>query len=161
MHGGPQESDRRPGTENLAAIVGLTLALERFVPEPVFKPARLKPLTDDLWDWLATLPGVRPRGSRSLRLSNTVAFTVAGADSLALLANLDLEGICASSGAACSSGALVPSHVVEALNPPGHPTGAFVRFSLGPYATADQVQHVKKVLMDVLARCRAGEQTWV
>lgn len=102
--GGSHENERRAGTENLAGIIGFVEALERFVRTPVFAKERLAPLTGRLIQLIDRLPGVQFVGSRERRLANTVAFVVEGSDSIPLLAGLDLERICASSGSACSAG---------------------------------------------------------
>ena len=91
---------------------------------PVFAAERLAPLTARLIRLVDGLPGVQFVGSRDQRLVNTVSFVVPGSDSITLLAGLDLEGICASSGSACSAGSLEPSHVVKALGL-GHGAGEF------------------------------------
>ena len=116
LFGGGHANERRAGTENLAGVIGLVEALERFVREPVFPKDLL--LSFDRPS--AEPPGSSwkacgPVGSRHERLANTVSFVVEGADNIALLAGLDLEGICASSGSACSAGSLEPSHVIRAL----------------------------------------------
>jgi len=152
--GGGHENERRAGTENLAGIIGFTDALHRFVPEPVFKHEHLAPLADALIDMADGLEGVRFVGSRKNRLENTVAFVVEGSDSFALLAGLDLEGICASSGSACSAGSLEPSHVVRALGYDEKLAKALVRFSLGRESTMQDVEHVKSVLPEVIRRTR-------
>jgi cysteine desulfurase len=92
------------------------------------------------------------RGSLTRRLSNTVAFTVRGCDSIALLAGLDLEGVCASSGSACSAGSLEPSHVILALGVPKDEANSLVRFSLGRESTLEEVEQVEKVLPEVIER---------
>ncbi len=155
--GGNQENERRPGTENLAGIVGLVEALERFVPTPVFDRQRLRPLTDRLIRLIDGLPGVQFIGSRNERLCNTVAFVAEGSDSLPLLAGLDLEGICASSGSACSAGSLEPSHVVQALGMDKRLHSSLIRFSLGRESSPEEVEHVEAVLPEVVRR--ASKQT--
>ena len=115
IFGGGHENERRAGTENVPGIIGFVEALERFVPRPVFDPNLLGPLTDRLLLLVKRLDRVHFVGSPSHRLANTLAFVVEGSDSIALLAGLDLEGICASSGSACSAGSLTPSHVILAL----------------------------------------------
>jgi cysteine desulfurase len=156
--GGPQELERRAGTENLAGIVGLASALERFVAPPVFDRARLGLLSQRLIELVDRLSGAGAvfRGSRQHRLVNTVAFTVAGCDSTALLAGLDLEGICASSGSACSAGALEPSHVLQALGVPSAQARSLVRFSLGRETTLAEVERVEAVLPKVIAQIQAA-----
>lgn len=155
LRGGSHELDRRAGTENLAAIAGLTAALERFVPSPVFAREQLAPLALQLRAALAPLPGVTLRSPAGGSLANTVAFTVAGTDSIALLAALDLEGICAASGSACSSGALEPSHVIQALGVASAEAGSLVRLSLGRENTATEIATVAALLPGLIARCRS------
>jgi cysteine desulfurase len=152
--GGSHENERRAGTENLAGIVGLVEALERFVRTPVFNREKLSPLTGRLIRLIDRLPGVQFVGSREHSLANTVAFVVDGSDSLPLLAGLDLEGICASSGSACSAGSLEPSHVIEALGVDKGLTNSLVRFSLGRDSTSVEVEHVENILPEVLRRAR-------
>ena len=98
--------------------------------------------------------GVVFRGSRTHRLANTVAFSVRNADSITLLAGLDLEGVCASSGSACSAGSLEPSHVLLALGVERDAANSLVRFSLGPETSLEEVEHVERVLPKVIARAQ-------
>jgi cysteine desulfurase len=156
LFGGGHENERRAGTENLAGIIGLAEAVERFVPTPVFGAAHLAPLRDRLTALADSLPGVHFRGSRAHRLANTVAFTVEGCDSIALMAGLDLEGVCASSGSACSAGSLEPSHVMVAMGVDKQQANALVRFSLGRDSTAEEVGVVEQVLPRVITRIRGG-----
>jgi cysteine desulfurase len=93
-------------------------------------------------------------GSRNHRLANTVSFLVRGSDSIALLAGLDLEGICASSGSACSAGSLEPSHVISALGVEPDLANSLVRFSLGRESTAEEVEWVESVLPKVILRAQ-------
>jgi cysteine desulfurase len=156
LFGGAHENERRAGTENMAAISGLAEAMERFVVPPVFEAERLKPLTQDLIDCVSEINGAEFVGSREQRLSNTVSFVVKGADSIALLGGLDIEGICASSGSACSAGSLEPSHVVAALGRPAS-ANALVRFSLGRESSTDEVSFVCRVLPEVIRRAQLGQ----
>ncbi len=155
LFGGGHENERRAGTENLPAIIGLTEAMERFVKTPVFAKDHLLPLTRRLIsfvDKLSSSHGTVLRGAREERLSNTVAFTVRSCDSIALLAGLDLEGICASSGSACSAGSLEPSHVILALGVERKEANSLVRFSLGRESTLDEIILVENILPEVIAR---------
>ena len=152
--GGGHENERRAGTENLAGIIGFTEALERFVPVAVFARAHLEPLTSALLAAIAAGPGVRFVGARQGRLANTVAVVVEHADSIALLAGLDMEGICASSGSACSAGSLEPSHVVSALGLDGRLANALVRFSLGRASTEAEVARVTEIWPEVVRRAQ-------
>ena len=156
--GGGHENERRAGTENLPAIIGLVEAFSRCVPEPVFARPPLFAWTQRLAAAGSTLPGVTLRGHPTDRLPNTIAFSVTGTDSIALMAALDLEGICASSGSACSAGSLEPSHVLRALGVPPAEATALVRFSLGRTTTAEEVDRVIAVLPEVLRRVRRGSR---
>jgi cysteine desulfurase len=152
--GGGHENERRAGTENLAGIIGLAAALEQFVREPVFPRTPLLVLTGRLLALLDGLDGVQAVGCRHQRLANTVSFVVNGADNIALLAGLDLEGICASSGSACSAGSPESSHVVRALGLDEDLAHSLVRFSLGRESTAAEVERVETVLPQVVSRAR-------
>jgi cysteine desulfurase len=150
--GGSHQNERRAGTENLAAIAGFVSALERFVLNPVFSDSLLLPLTNRLIQFLSTLDSVHLTGSVERRLNNTVSFLVESSDSISLLAALDLEGICASSGSACSAGSLEPSHVISALGFSPDLANSLVRFSLGRDSSLEDVQFVESVLPEIIAR---------
>jgi cysteine desulfurase len=156
LFGGGHENERRAGTENVVGIMGFVAALERFVPEPVFDRGKLWPLTERLRKLVEGIEGAHLVGSRERRLANTVGFVVEGADSIALLAGLDLAGICASSGSACSAGSLEPSHVVSALGVAPALAHSLVRFSLGRESTWEEVEQVERVLPEVVRRARQG-----
>ncbi len=153
LFGGGHEHERRAGTENLAAIAGLVAAAERFVPKPVFDRTKLAPLMGHL-ESLTKVPGVRRVGAPERSLCNTYAVVVENADSISLLANLDLEGICASSGSACSAGSLEPSHVVQALGLGAALANSLVRFSLGRETTSEHIERLLEVWPEAVARCR-------
>jgi cysteine desulfurase len=153
--GGAQENEQRPGTENLAAIFGMVEALERFVKTPVFDPARLTPLSSRLRRIIAAIPGCRLVSPDNSCLANTVSFVAARADNFSLLAGLDVEEICASSGSACSAGSLEPSHVIVALGMPER-ANSLVRFSLGRESTLAEVETVGSVLPEVVRRAQLG-----
>jgi cysteine desulfurase len=156
IFGGAHENERRAGTENVAAIIGLAESVERFVQPPVFPRDSLMTMTEHLADFVGKLKGVRFRGNRNSRLSNTVACTVSGADSITLLAGLDLEGVCASSGSACSAGSLEPSHVMLAMGVEKAESNSLVRFSLGRESTMEEVLEAERIFENVIkrARCR-------
>jgi cysteine desulfurase len=153
MLGGSHENERRAGTENLAAIIGLVAALEKFARPPVFDKSKLKPLADKLISAVDKIDGCDLVSPRERCLANTVSFTVQGADSIALLANLDVEGICASSGSACSAGSLEPSHVIVAIGKESA-ANSLVRFSLGRENTMDEVDFVCGALPGVIKRAQ-------
>jgi len=152
LWGGAHENERRAGTENLAAIIGMVEAMERFVRKPVFDRERLEPLASRLVQLADSIPGAFFVGSRGRRLTNTVSFLVRGSDSIALLAGLDMEGICASSGSACSAGSLEPSHVIRALGVDKSLANSLVRFSLGRESTMEEVSCVEEILPKVIRR---------
>lgn len=153
LFGGGHENERRAGTENLPAIIGLAAALEKFVKIPVFDRNQLKPLADRLVNCVETIPGCELVSPRANSLANTVAFTVRGSDGIALMAGLDVEGICASSGSACSAGSLEPSHVIVALGRKDV-ANSLVRFSLGRDSTLAEVDVVCAVLPEVIRRAQ-------
>jgi cysteine desulfurase len=131
--------------------------LERFVPEPVFDASRLASLSTRLIHLIDGMEEVRLVGAREKRLPNTVSFVVRGTDSIALLAGLDMEGVCASSGSACSAGSLEPSHVIRALGVEQAFAHSLVRFSLGRESAHEEVEYVENVLPKVIERARKGE----
>ena len=153
--GGGHENEQRAGTENLAGISGLVAALERFVKTPVFAPGKLAGLVAQLRERAASVGGCTLVSPATGCLNNTVSFVVAGADSIALLAGLDVEGVCASSGSACSAGSLEPSHVILALGRP-ETANSLVRFSLGRDSTLAEVAAVGEILPEVVRRAQLG-----
>ena len=155
--GGAHENERRAGTENLPAIIGFAVALERFVRIPVFDPLCLRPLRERLLSVVENVPGALVVGSKTSGLTNTVSFVVEKADSITLLAGLDLEGVCASSGSACSAGSLAPSHVVSALGVPKEMANSLVRFSLGRDSSMTEVDRVASVLPTVIHRAQTHQ----
>lgn len=156
LFGGSHENERRAGTENLLGIAGLVEAMKRFIQVPVFQENHLLPLTERLIAGLKAIDGVKCVTPEHGRLANTVSFVTRGTDSIALLANLDLEDVCASSGSACSAGSLEPSHVVKALGISSELQNSFVRFSLGRETTLDEVILVEQMLPEVISRSRGS-----
>jgi len=156
LFGGAHENERRAGTENLAAIIGLVSALEKFLTPPVFPVALLKPLTAQLAAAIEKIDGCEIVSPREHCLANTVSFLVRRADSIALLAGLDVEGICASSGSACSAGSLEPSHVIVAIGKANF-SNSLVRFSLGRNSTPAEVDFVCAALPEIIRRAQLGK----
>jgi cysteine desulfurase len=156
LFGGGHENERRAGTENLAGIIGLVEAMERFILTPVFEKKLLEPLSRQLIDCIANIRGVEFVGSRANRLVNTVSFVVEGTDSIVLLGGLDIEGICASSGSACSAGSLEPSHVIAALGKKNR-ANSLVRFSLGRGSKNEDVNFVCHALPGIVQRAQPGQ----
>ncbi len=156
LFGGAHENERRAGTENLPAIAGLVAALEKFVLPPVFERPRLSPLLHQLSKAVSSIKGCEQVSPRSGCLANTLSFTVAGTDGIALMAGLDMEGICASSGSACSAGSLEPSHVLVAIGRP-KVANSLVRFSLGRSSTEEEVDFVCSILPEVVRRSQLSQ----
>jgi cysteine desulfurase len=154
LFGGGHENERRAGTENLAAVIGFVEALTRFVPKPVFERAALEPWSNRLIQLAESIEGTIFVGSREKRLANTVSFLVKGSDSIALLAGLDLEGICASSGSACSAGSLEPSHVILGLGVEKALANSLVRFSLGRESTEADIEFAERTVPAVISRAQ-------
>jgi len=153
LFGGAHENERRAGTENLAAIVGLVEALKRFSNPPVFSQPTIREANQCLRECLLTVPEVDILTPQTGSLQNTLSFTVNGCDSIGLLAGLDLEGICASSGSACSVGSLEPSHVVLAMGISRDKANALVRLSLGKENTQEDMIYANEMIPRVLKRC--------
>jgi cysteine desulfurase len=155
--GGPQEHGRRGGTENVASIIGFGRAAELAVAHLDDENTRVRGLRDRLENAiLSTIPNTMRIGAKEPRLPNTsnIAFDFVEAEGI--LMALDQLGICASSGSACTTGSLHPSHVLTAMGiKPARAKGC-VRFSLGIYNTDAEVDYVLKHLPDVIARLRAA-----
>jgi cysteine desulfurase len=155
LFGGGHENERRAGTENLPAIIGLVAALEKFIKPPIFERIKLKKLAAKLIAAIEKIDGCELVSPRENSLANTVSFVVRGADSIGLMAGLDLEGICASSGSACSAGSLEPSHVILAIGKK-ESANSLVRFSLGRDSTAEEVNFVGAALPEIIRRAQLG-----
>lgn len=150
--GGAHENERRAGTENTPGIVGLTEAIERFTIGPVFDRVEWLDWRLELRQCLRSIPEVTVRSPESACLKNTFAFTVKGSDGMILMANLDLEGFCASSGSACSAGSIEPSHVIKALGASDEESSSLVRLSFGRENSAAELDSLVRCLPDVLTK---------
>ncbi|MDL5051048.1 cysteine desulfurase family protein [Oscillatoria amoena NRMC-F 0135] len=154
-YGGFHEGDRRPGTENVAAIVGFAKAVQLAVARDFdAEDARLRGLTEKLWDMVGQLPGARRNGDPVRRLGNTLNVSFAGLDGEELLINLDLEGIAISSGSACMVGSVQASHVLLAMGVPEQIARATVRFSLGKSTTEADIVRAGQATCAVVERLR-------
>lgn len=154
-YGGSHENQRRPGTENVAAIAGLAAAVECASADAGETAARLAPLRERLWDGIrAVAPDAIRNGPADRTLSNTLNVAFPGADGESLLMALDLEGVAASSGSACMVGSIQPSHVLLAMGLSQEVASAAVRFSMGKGTTDAEVDHVLRVLPSVLSRSK-------
>ena len=152
--GGHQERGRRAGTENVPAIAGLGVALELATAELPHTGPRLASLRDQLQASILRIDGVQVHGGTGPRLPNTLCASFAGCEGETLLAALDLEGICVSTGAACASGSLEPSPVLLAMGVPAERARGALRFSLFAGNTSAEIERASAVLPGLVARCR-------
>jgi cysteine desulfurase len=155
LTGGKHERNRRAGTENVPGIAGLGAAATLAIGKLSAEGTRLAILRDRLEDGiLAAVPGTAINGSRSSRVPNTTNISFDRVEAESLLIALDLEGIAVSTGSACSSGTLEPSHVLRAMGLPVHRTQNSLRFSLGMYSTQEEVDRVIEVLPRLVEKLR-------
>ncbi len=156
MHGGEQERRRRASTENVPGIVGFGKAVELAQQEMSEEAGRLAYLRDQLIKGLLEqIDHTRLNGHPVKRLPNNVNVSVDFVEGESMLLNLDLEGICASTGSACSSSSLEPSHVLLALGLSHEQAHGSLRFSLGKWTTEEEIGRVLKVLPKIVAKLRA------
>jgi len=153
QHGGSHENERRPGTENVAAIVGMAAAAELALRDFDTETTRQARLRDRLWEGIrAIFPSAVQNGHPTERLANTLNVSFPGLDGESLLIALDLAGIGASSGSACMVGSVVPSHVLLAMGVPPELSRATVRFSLGKPTTDAGIDAALAALPEVFTR---------
>jgi cysteine desulfurase len=153
--GGHHERDRRPGTENVPGIVGLGKAAQLAMENLDADAARLAARRDRFENALLTLPGVRVNGSVRGRAPNTSNLSFEAAGGEALVIALDLQGVMCSSGAACSSGAVEPSHVLIAIGLTPDQARSSLRFSLGRPTTEQEIDEAIRIIPPVVERLRA------
>lgn len=160
MHGGGQESGKRGGTENTAYIVALGQAIEDAVNGLDAKAARLTKLRDRLIDGMLKIPVSRLNGDPVKRLCGNVNVSFEAVEGEALLLRLDLKGVCGSSGSACTSGSLDPSHVLLAIGLPHEVAHGSLRLSLGDDTTDEDVDYILEVLPGVVQTLRDMSPVW-
>lgn len=158
--GGAQERNKRAGTENIAGIIGCAEALKLSLSECEAEEKRLTKLRDRLIDGILEIPCTRLNGSRDKRLAGNVNISVEYIEGESLILLLDLNGICASSGSACTTGSLDPSHVLLALGLPHEVAHGSLRLSLGKDNTDADVDYILEVLPKVVERLRAMSPVW-
>ena len=155
MLGGHQESGRRAGTENVPYIVGLAKACELARQHMADEAKTLTPMRDKLEAGiLATCPNVRVNGDRNHRLPNTLNVSFEYIEGEAIAYHLSDLGICISTGSACASGSLDPSHVIRAMGVPFIAVHGSIRFSLSRYNTMEEVDYVLEKLPPVIHNLR-------
>jgi cysteine desulfurase len=161
MFGGAHENERRPGTENVAAIVGMSAAAEWIEQVHETEQEREKKLRDELWTRIAqNVPEAKQNGGNAPRLANTLNVSLLGIDSEMLLIALDLEGICASSGSACMVGSVVASHVLLGMGLPMERARSAVRFSLGKWTTADEIKAAGDAVRKIVNRLNTRKSAY-
>lgn len=155
IHGGGQERERRSGTENIPGIIGLSLALEVANEVREVTSARCAALRDQIVESvLERIPGTRLNGHPTERLPNNANFSFTGIEGEPILLGLDMAGIAASSGSACSSGSLEPSHVLLALGQSAEIARGSLRLTLGRDNTEEEVEYLLEVLVELVERLR-------
>ena len=160
IQGGAQERGRRGGTENMPGIVGMAAALKEAVSNLNADMVYVTALRERLIEGLSQIPHSRLNGSRNLRCPGTVNFCFEGIEGESLLLWLDAKGVAASSGSACTSGSLDPSHVLLALGLPHEIAHGSLRLSLGADNTEEEVAHILKVVPEVVAYLRGMSPVW-
>lgn len=161
IHGGGQERARRAGTENTASIVGLGKAIELATDNLEEHSKKLIMLRDRLIEGLLKVPHTRlngPRGERRLPGNSNITFEFIEGESILL--SLDFEGVCASSGSACTSGSLDPSHVLLAIGLPHELAHGSLRLTLGDGSTDEDVDYVLEVVPPIIERLRNMSPLW-
>ena len=153
MFGGAHENERRPGTENVAAIAGMAAAAEFVQADRDAEQDRQLHLREDLWKRIAqTFPAAEQNAIGARRLANTLNVSFTGIDSETMLMALDLEGVCASSGSACMVGSVVASHVLLAMGLPLERASSAIRFSLGKHTTAQEIEKAAQAIGKIVER---------
>ena len=159
--GGHQEMGRRGGTENTAGIIGLGKACELAVEKMEEENSRVKGLRDKLEaEILQRIPNTRVNGGKSDRLPNTTNISFEFIEGEAILLQMDELGICASSGSACTSGSLQPSHVLRAMGVPFTMAHGSIRFSLSVYNTEEEIDFVVEQLPPIIQKLRSFSPYW-
>ena len=161
MIGGHQEKGRRAGTENVPYIMGLAKALELDLADLPDASARIERLRDRLQAGIEErVPYVVVNGKGSPRTPNTLNVAVYGAEGEAILALMSANGVCVSSGSACTSGSLEPSHVLTAMKVPSGALQGNFRFSLSRYTTESEIDRALEVFVEVVATIRKTSSKW-
>lgn len=160
LEGGSQERGKRAGTENVAAIVGMAVAFEKSCLTIKENSERISSMRNKLIEGLTTIPRTRLNGSKTQRLPGNVSVCFEGVEGEALLLSLDLSGICGSSGSACTSGSLDPSHVLLAIGLPHEIAHGSLRLSLSEYNTSDDVEYILKTIPSIIERLRDMSPVW-
>ena len=160
IEGGAQERGRRAGTENIPAIMGMAAALEDACAHMDENTKNVTALRDRLIEGLRAIPHCALNGDSVNRLPGNVSFCFEGIEGESLLLLLDMKGVCASSGSACTSGSLDPSHVLLAIGRVHDVAHGSLRLSLSEYNTEEDVNHILTVVPEVVAYLRSISPVW-
>ena len=160
IEGGAQERGKRAGTENIPAIVGMAAALKDVLAHQKENAEKVAALRDRLIEGLLTIPHSKLNGDRTKRLPGNVNFCFEGIEGESLLLMLDMKGIAASSGSACTSGSLDPSHVLLAIGLPHEVAHGSLRLSLSEYNTQEEVDYVLEKLPKIVTYLRNMSPVW-
>ena len=160
IEGGAQERGRRGGTENVAGIVALAAALKESIDNMEANTAKIIPMRDKLFAELSKIPHSKINGSLEHLVPGTVNMCFEGIEGESLLLMLDMNGICASSGSACTSGSLDPSHVLLSLGLPHEVAHGSLRLSIGEYNTMEEIDHIIEVVPKVVQYLRNMSPVW-
>ncbi len=160
IEGGAQERGRRGGTENVAGIVALAAALKESIDNMDANTAKIIPMRDKLFAELSKIPHSKINGSLEHHVPGTVNMCFEGIEGESLLLMLDMNGICASSGSACTSGSLDPSHVLLSLGLPHEVAHGSLRLSIGEYNTMEEIDHIIEVVPKVVQYLRNMSPVW-
>ena len=162
MFGGAHENERRPGTENVAAIAGMAAAAEWVLKDRQREQGREEGLRDELCERITQIfPEAHQNGDPVRCLANTLNVSFAGIDSETMLMALDLEGVCASSGSACMVGSVVASHVLLAMGLPMERASSAVRFSLGKWTTAEEIANAGEAIERIARRLNKTDGAYI
>ena len=160
IEGGAQERGKRAGTENVAGIVAMAAALKESCDNMEENTAKIIPMRDRLFAELGKIPHSKINGSLEHHVPGTVNMCFEGIEGESLLLMLDDQGICASSGSACTSGSLDPSHVLLSLGIPHEVAHGSLRLSIGEYNSMEQIDHIIEVVPGVVAYLRSISPVW-
>ena len=161
IHGGGQEKGRRAGTENVPAIVGLARAVEDACADIPAKIRRISAIRDHIIDGiLSSVPASRLNGGIEHRLAGNINISFLGVEGESLLLMLDMNGICASSGSACTSGSLDPSHVLLSLGLPHEVAHGSMRLSIADPITMEDGDYIIEVVKAVVEKIRNMSPLW-
>ena len=160
IEGGAQERGKRAGTENVAGIVALAAALKESCEHMEENTAKILPMRDKLFAELSKIPHSKINGSLEHHVPGTVNMCFEGIEGESLLLLLDRDGICASSGSACTSGSLDPSHVLLSIGLPHEVAHGSLRLSIGEYNSMDQIDHIIATVPKVVEYLRSISPVW-